>query len=353
MPEPAKRANAGRVSMRALARELGVAPSTVSRALLGKNGVSLATRQRIVARARAMGFDVPSSGGSLAAEQALTFVFDGREGAYLSDVAQNPFYMEIVAGVEEEARKVGLGLRVAFVNSDEEIRRLEQSEATEGYLWLGYGSSPHFLDSLKALKRPTVVVDHYLPDLACDAVLSDNLVGARTVAAYVASLGHRRVAILKQHLGSAAAWERVVGFQSALSEAGVPPTDQVVIEAAPTFDGGHAAFGDVMAHGVTAVLCSNDMMAMGVIRAAAERGVAIPQELSVTGFDDISSAAHVTPPLTTVHVRKRKIGREAVRRLLNQLGTSRASTPVRIIVPTRLVLRGSTAPPSGGFPGGG
>lgn len=358
MDDPASSSNRStegraRVTVRSLARSLNVSPSTISRALTGKQGVSPATRDRILQLAAQMGMPLGaarqaagSGGGPAGAEEpALTFVVDTREGAYLADVTRNPFYMELLAGVEEAARTAGFRLNLAMVGSDGAVDDLLHSNATKGYLWLGYGLSAQFRHLLENLDRPVVLVDHYLPDLDCDAVTSDSLAGARKVAAYVASLGHRRVAILKQSLASAAAWERAVGFQSALLERGVPLADQVLVEARPTFEGGYEAFAGLIPQGITAVLCSNDLMALGVMRAAAEHGINVPDQLSVTGFDDISPASHVTPALTTVHVPKRQLGQEAVHRLLIRLGAQPRTIPfARVVVPTALVARQSTGP---------
>src|SRR5690606_19492949 len=145
-----------------------------------------------------------------------------------------------------------------------------------------------------------VLCDHYVPDLPCDAVLSDNVSGAYEAATHVARLGHRRVSILGQDLPSTAAVERVKGALAGLVQAGVSPKEIQTIIAPPSFDGGYAVLDRALEFGATAVLCGNDTMALGVIRRAFELGVNIPGDLSVVGFGDIATSSKVRPALTIV-----------------------------------------------------
>lgn len=355
-----------RPSIRKLARVANVSPSTVSRALGGKEGVSPETRARLLEMAEQMGL-VPS-GGNAAESCAVgrqqgrgeprrisaTLLVDSRSNRGLVELSSEPFFMELVAGIYEGGGRYYVDLQLVRADDDKSVdEAIDRVE--DALVWLGYDRAEGYLPWLARLKEreiPVVLCDHYVPDLPFDAVLSDNVGGAYQAAQHVASLGHRRVGILSQDLQSIAAFERTRGSLAGLVEGGVSPYDILVITAPPSFDGGYRALDEVLDYGATAVLCGNDTMALGVIRRAAERGVAVPGELSVVGFDDITTSANVTPALTTVRVEKRLLGMETVRRLRfcvaeREMGIklpgSIAGTAVRTLIPTRLVCRESTA----------
>lgn len=353
-----------RPSIRKLAKAANVSPSTVSRALAGREGVSPQTRARLMEMAREMGL-VPA--GSLADGRAgerekgrgfkrritATLLIDARANRGLAEFATEPFFAELVAGLYEGGARYRVDLQLARADDEEGVDEAIHRTA-DALVWLGYdryeGYRP-WLATLTGQKTAVVLCDHCVADLPFDAVLSDNVGGAYQAAQYVASLGHRRVGIIGQDLLSVAAIERTRGSLAGLIQGGVLPEDILVVSAPPSFQGGYEALDRMLEFGATAVLCGNDTMALGVIRRAAERGVPVPGELSVVGFDDISTSANVTPALTTVRVDRRLLGMETIRRLRllvaeREMGIrlpgSLAGTAVRTLIPTRLVRREST-----------
>lgn len=420
---------ADRVTLRNIAAIAGVAPSTVYRALAGKEGVSEQTRERIVHLAQQLGFVPPAGtpgqpGVRLSGEAgrqtgaappgragqqlnipaqlqhvnemkrppgsglAITLIIDARSNPFLQNLADNPFYLELIAGISEASQVLSYRLSIEIIASDDdlpallhhivpgidwkrttsgEIVRADRRRALprlfgRGIVWLGYQPRDGYIPWIPVLARlgvPVVLCDHYVNDLPCDAVVSDNIGGARELGVHVAGLGHRRVCILRQALPSAASWERTLGFQAALYEAGLATNDIHIIDAAPTFEGGYETLPQALASGATAILCGNDMMAVGVLRRAAELGVRIPESLSVCGFDDITTSGRLTPALTTARVDRRAIGREALHRIwaLSQLALARLTgegpdgeedgalgswAGSRVVVPVRLVVRETT-----------
>ncbi|MBE3577553.1 MAG: LacI family DNA-binding transcriptional regulator [Limnochordales bacterium] len=424
---------ADRVTLRNIAAIAGVAPSTVYRALAGKEGVSEQTRERIVHLAQQLGIKIQpqqlgagEAGAATGVDEpaasqpefapglarpglAVTLIIDSRGNPFLRDLSDNPFYLELIAGLSEASQALGYRFSIEMVTSDEDLVAIFRHMAPEvdwrrttageivltdrrralsrifgrGIVWLGYQPRDAYVPWVPVLTRlgvPTVLCDHYVSGLPCDAVVSDNIGGARELGAHVASLGHRRVCILRQALSSAASWERTLGFQTACYEAGLTHSDVKLIVADPTFEGGYEALPEALADGATAILCGNDMMAMGVLRRAAELGVRVPEALSVCGFDDIATSRRLTPALTTAGVDQRAIGREALRRLWvrSQLalaaiaeasekaqdesrevagngmavtgedhGCGEVVEGVRIVVPTRLIVRETTGPAPG------
>lgn len=352
-----------RPSIRALARRAQVSPSTVSRALRGKEGVSEETRSRLMRMASEMGLlkGPPRRTDRWAHPAPVLVLVDARTYPYMRNLAEFPFYMELISGLHESAEQAGALLEMMIVDDDAGIERafstvtdLPAARRAEGILWLGYeplaSYEPWVARSQDAV--PVVLCDHYIPGLPWDAVVSDNVGGAFTAASHIAALGHRRVTLLPQDVASASTRERMVGFQAGLFAGGLTAADVQVRETPASYDGGYQAFDSIMEWGSTAVLCGDDMSAMGVLRRAQEEGLAVPKDLSVAGFDDLAMGEQITPALTTVHVDKRALGQAALRLLLARIrerrehGRPAASRPagVRTLVPTRLVVRESTGP---------
>lgn len=370
-----------RPTVRSLARMADVSPSTVSRALSGKEGVSESTRAHIIRLAQKTGLIVSGPGGAgapgaggvsepvegyadLGRDVTIALLVDARGNPCLADLTESAFFMELIGGISAAARDFGATLHMARVDEDGDLQAAianldADAGRSSGVIWLGYQPGTLYrpwIEAFEMRKTPIVLCDHYVAELGYDAVLSDNIGGSFAVANHLADLGHRRVAILQQALPSVAAVQRTRGFRAGLLERGVPARGIAVVEAPPSFDGGYDAADALIDAGVTAIACGNDVMALGVLRRAYERGVDVPGELSVSGFDDIASSAQIAPALTTVRVDKRAIGYESVRRLLARIREQRAgiqrgalsdgggSTPIRSIVPTELVVRESTGP---------
>jgi len=355
-----------------------VSPSTVSRALSGKEGVSEATRAHILRLAEKTGLIAngdPDRGGTqtndwvgerigvyadLGRDVAVTLLVDARGNPCLTDLTESTFFMEIIGGLSAAARDFGAALHVARVDEDGDLGaafgKMEAGPGrSNGVIWLGYQPAASYQPWIGALEKretPVVLCDHHVAELACDAVLSDNVGGSLAAATHVAELGHSRVAILQQALPSIASVLRTRGFRAGLLDYGVSPSDIAVVEAPPSFEGGYDVADALLDGGFTAVLCGNDVMAIGVLRRARERGVDVPGEISVSGFDDIATSAQISPTLTTVRVDKWAIGYESVRRLLVRIleqrtgirrpSDSGGSTSIRSVVPTELIVREST-----------
>lgn len=353
-----------RPSIRKLAKAANVSPSTASRALAGREGVSPQTRARLLRMAKEMGL-VPTSsaaepGGADGDKDrgfrrriTATLLIDARANVGLAEFSTEPFFAELIAGLYEGGGRYRVDLQLVRADDDQAVDDAIRRTA-DALVWLSYDRFEGYQPWLPVLSERDIAVvlcDHYVADLPFDAVLSDNVGGAYQAAQYIAGLGHRRVGIVSQDLSSIAAFERTRGSLAGLVQAGVSPEDILVVSAAPSFEGGYQVLDPMLDFGATAVLCGNDTMALGVIRRAAQRGVAVPDELSVVGFDDISTSSKVTPALTTVRVDRRLLGLETIRRLRfviaeREMGIrlpgSLAGIPVRTLIPTRLVCREST-----------
>ncbi|TMD28823.1 MAG: LacI family transcriptional regulator [Chloroflexi bacterium] len=184
------------------------------------------------------------------------------------------------------------------------------------------------------------------------AILSDNRLGGRLAARHVLDLGHRRIGHVTAPPRNAAAGERLAGIRDALQAADDDTTELIVVEGDGGVDGGEAATRNLLARmpGISAVLCYNDLTAIGAVRAIRSAGLRVPADVSVVGYDDIAIAAWVEPALTTVAQDTTAMGRWAVERLVERIAgrAPDASPPEVVLLPVELRVRASSGPPPPG-----
>ena len=331
------------VTIHDVAHRAGVSVSTVSRALALPDLVRASTRQRVLAAAAELGYQ-PNR-----AARGLVTGRTGTLGVVVPDV-ENPFFGSVLKGVHGRAREGG---QVVFLADTAEDARVE-AEVVAAMVRQVDGvvlCSPRLPD--EDLHRaaggvPVVLVNRAAPGLP--GVLMDAADGVRQAVEHLAALGHRRVAHLTGPRASWSAGERLRGLRAAAPVLGVQAVELGPFP--PTFEGGLAAADLALASGATGVLAYNDLVALGVLSRLAARGVAVPAEVSVVGFDDTRASATSTPALSTVRMPTREAGRAAVELLLDLLDRPGASpAAVRAPLPTQLVVRATTAPPPGAASG--
>ena len=313
-----------------VARLAGVAPSTVSRAMTG-GVVSPATRQAVLAAAGRLGYRPNRQA------QGLVTGRTGTLGLVVPDL-RNPFFADVAKGVSVRAR--ALGIQVFISDTDEEQpAELEAIGslvgAVDGLLLCSPRTGDDELAAVLAT-QPAVAVHRAVPGLP--SVTADLIGGTRHAMAHLRALGHRRIGFIRGPEASWAAGQRWHGV-SELPEGELVPFGPV----APTFDGGVAVADLVLAAGVTAVVAYNDLVALGVLHRFAARGVRVPDDLSVVGYDDVAVASMVSPPLTTVVVPQEKAGTAAVDLMVRRLAAPAGAEPEHVLLPTSLAVRGSTA----------
>jgi DNA-binding LacI/PurR family transcriptional regulator len=322
------------VTIRDVARLAGVSPSTVSRALTVPGKVDPGTRRRVLALVEELGYR-PNR-----AARGLITGRTGNLGLLVPDLA-NPFFPGLVKGIQARARESDHQLFVVDTGEDasvepELVRQL--AKQVDGLLLCSPRMRPAALREAVGLV-PSVLVNRALPKAS--SVTFDNLDSAVALVAHLAGLGHREVAFVGGPAGSWSGAQRLRGVRAACLRDGLALHELGSV--APTFEGGLLAVEAVLAAPVTAVIAYNDLVAIGLCQALAERSVDVPGQLSVVGFDDIPMSGMIRPSLTTVRLPVAEAGRQAVDLLLARLGET---TPrVRQIrVPTTLQVRGSTGP---------
>jgi LacI family transcriptional regulator len=332
------------ITAKALASELGVSIATISRTLNGKPGVSPELREKILNEAAERNTYISPAARMLATSrsQNICFAVHHLPGPFNTD----PFYFQVLLGLEEEIRKAGLNLTLETIPEEAianpENWRIVREKRADGIILIGPFIPASFILKLHSIGVPVVLIDNFLERVPVDAVVADDRRGAREVAEHIISLGHSKVAILSGPEDWYSNAERVSGFKDAFKKAGI--AEPIVYNADDTtFATGKALFEIASKKKATAYLAVNDAMAMGAMDAANGLGIYIPKDVSITGFDDIDSAANWTVPLTTVQVQKKFIGQAAGRLLWARIDDKIAPRQ-RVDVGTKLMIRSSTGP---------
>jgi DNA-binding LacI/PurR family transcriptional regulator len=265
----------------------------------------------------------------------------------------NPFFPELIQSFEEVAVAHGYEILVSSSNSDPAIlttcvrRMLERK--VEGVAVLTFGEEEPVLDKLAHHDVPMVLAEFKLDDPKASTILLDYTTGIHAAVNHLRELGHLNIAFLAGPHTIHSAVTRENDFRAAMQDAGLPILKKFVVECDHTLKGGVAGFGQLWSLPTrpTAVLCSNDMTAIGVLRAAYHQELHVPQDLSVVGLDDIDFAEFTLPPLTTIRLSRTDLARaafEALRQQAEEPGSPKLQR--EFLVSTSLVVRGSTAAPS-------
>jgi LacI family transcriptional regulator len=324
-----------------VARLAGVSQPSVSRALRDQPGISPATRRRILEAAEALAY-VPSSTG-----RSLSTRTTGRV-AIVADELSNPFYPALVAPLHDALAEAGY--RTILI-TDSGTRPVELEPLIDGSLDGVFLTTSRAGTTLPAqlVRRgvPYVLVNRELETVQGDACVVANREGAASVAQLLVSLGHRRIGAVLGPESTSTARERAAGFREALAEHGIALSPAHVERGEFDYDSGRAAFTRLMAadRPPTAVFCSNDVVAIGACNAARARGIDVPGDVSIVGFDDIAMASWDVFQLTTVRAELTDLAKAAADLLLRRIAEP-AAPPRRIEIPTTLSLRGTHAAPT-------
>lgn len=343
----AARAGGGRprVTMHDVARRAGVSQPLVSLVIGGSQSVRVsdATRDRILRAAEELGYRPNVVARALVQSRSYSL------GIIVPDL-HNPFFVDVVAGVERVATDEGYAVllcnavEVAATSHVEALR----ARQIDGIIIDAIGAASvdaEMLDHLNA-----VLIDE--PSDVHLSVMSDAIEAGRLAANHLLELGHRRIGLIGPASDLWAFRMRERGFVRAVRD-GQDGTGRIASEhlrrTAATVEGGRTAMRALLAERdrPTAVFCTNDLIALGALKACVETGIRVPDAMSICGCDDIETARLVTPELTTVHIRARELGARAARMLIRLVEGDAPRGPVKPLG-VHLVARGSTAPLRGG-----
>lgn len=329
-------------TIRDVAKLARVSPATVSRVLSGKGAVSEATRRRVLDAMAALNYEPNALGRNLRKQETKTVI------VLIPDI-KNPFFSEIIRGIEDVAIREGYTILLGNTDNDvkreaEYLRILNAKRADGLILTTARVEKDHIL--ALARQKPVVLACEYLLDADVPSVSIDNVSSTRKATAHLLSLGHTRIAHLTGPLHVIISRDRLQGYQQALHQHGLSVDPALVQEGDWTLDSGYLLMRKLLAlaHPPTAVFAANDEMAIGAIRAVRERGLRVPDDIAIVGFDDIAYAAYVDPPLTTVAQPCYEIGRTAMEMVLHLIRGEPIPQPQRVLE-DRLVIRRSCGTP--------
>jgi len=328
-----------------VAREAKVSVASVSRALNDGRGVTAETSQRIRDAAKRLRYVPHAAARTLITRRTNTI------GALLPDL-YGEFFSELIRGIDLAARARGLHLLVSSSHDDADAAaaalRAMQGRV-DGLLLMSPHADDAFLQQNLPHGLPTVLMNTRLAGVDYCALSVDNDGGARLMVGHLLAVGHRRIVFVQGPPGNRDAAERESGYRAALASQS-PDSPVIVLRGDFSEESGYRAGQQVLAlrPRPDAVFAANDMMAIGCMAALREAGICVPEEIAVSGFDDVPMARYVTPPLTTIQVHIAELGGQAMELLGEQIdnpGNVMAGTHHRVAA--ELIVRVSSGAPPG------
>ncbi len=346
MPRQSSRKSAGKLpDIRAVAAMAKVSIATVSRTINNSPLVSERLKKRVWQAIKQLNY-LPNT-------HARTLV-SGRSrllGIIVENIT-NPFFPELVQSFEEIAVAHGYEILVSSSSSDAAVlatcarRMLERK--VDGVAVMTFGEEEPVLDQLVHRGVPIVLAEFKLDDPKASTILLDYSTGIHAAVRHLADLGHRSIGFLAGPRSLHSAITRENDFRAAMQAAGLSTQKKWTIECDHTLKGGVSGFEQLrrLTNRPSAIICSNDMTAIGVLRAAYMAGLRVPEDLSVIGLDDVDFAEYTLPPLTTIRLSRVDLARSAFEALrLQAEDPDNPRMQREFLVSTSLVVRGSTAPP--------
>lgn len=323
-----------------IARAAGVSKSTVSLVLTSPEKVNPTTADAVRGAMRDLDYIYNRGAAGMRSSRSRVV------GMVINDLS-NPFFAELAIGIEHGLRASGAIPFLANTSESlsrqaEVIRSMREHGAAGIVLCPAIGTDAQEVGRLAALGMPLVLAIRRIPGATVPLVASDNRAGAAAAVRHLVGRGHTRIAFAGGRIGMGNREDRLAGYADAHRSAGLPIDPALAVEAAPTKDGGVAAMTALLSgpERPTAVLCFNDVVAIGATLALTRRGLQVGRDVAVVGFDDTTEAQLMSPPLTTVSVAVGALGERAAQVLLRQIeGT--AGVPDTYIGEARLVVRES------------
>ncbi len=333
-----------RVTIRDVAQDLGLALSTVSNALAGKAYVREDTRKMVLEAARRLGYRASAVAQAMRTRRTNTI------GVLMADVA-NPSSPDFLRGIEDVAVREKFALFLC--NTDESktrqlmLMRSLLDRQVDGLVLISQYCGDAEVRELLSQGPPFILMQRRSRKFADNFVGADNRVCIAEAVRYLSGLGHRRIGYVIGPAYSSAVAERLASFRRTVAELKLDADPELIVNADYGTEAGHRAAKQLLdlKRRPTAVMASNDMNALGVLDVASERGIAVPDQLSVVGLDDIALASLARINLTTIALPKREMGAAAATLLIERINsTAPESARQTVMFPAQLVIRGSTGP---------
>lgn len=324
-----------------IAKQVGVSPSVVSRALNNKYGVKDTTREMIIQTAREMDYYPNTIARSLVTRKTKTI------GIMMGDISES-FYSTIIKGMEFVAQSSGYTL--LFSNSYDQmehgdvLKKMVHGAQADGLIIVGSNiKDEHFFLNLVEQEIPFVLLERNLDHPKINCLWVDNYTGGYLATRYLIGKNHRRIAHISGPLHFQSALDRLEGYRKGLAEAGLPFDPNIVLHGDFYWKTGQEATRQILKHcpECTAIFAANDTMAFGALQAIKEAGLSVPEDVAVVGYDDIEFSALMNPTLTTIRQPRFEMGKLALSNLISLLQEGDPSENIKICFTPELVVRSS------------
>lgn len=325
-----------------IARQAGVSRSTVSRVMNDHPSVDQETRARVQSVAERLNYQPNVAARSLAAGRTniLGLVIPMGVSALFTD----PYFPLLIQGISSACNANEHSVMLWLAEPEYErrmIRQVLQGGLIDGVILASALMDDPMLEAMLKRGLPFIMVGRLPTDNQVSYVDVDNVNSAREMVSYLLRLGHRRVATIAGPSNMIAGSDRLQGYRLALRNRGVAADPALIAEADFTEEGGYIAMQRLLPRAPEAVFVASDAMAVGALRALRDAGLRVPEDIAITGFDDIPLAARTDPPLTTVRQPIQRMGSVAAETLIDMINDPHPQ-PRRVILPTELVIRESS-----------
>ncbi len=330
-----------------IAKEAGVSPTTVSLVLNGRtSSVGKTTASTIRAIASKLNYQPNHIAKSLVTKKTQTI------GLIIPNIV-NPFFAELALAIEESIATKGYNLVLTNTNEsnekDLEYLNVLHARGVDGiFMALSPITTDRaknaIIEAVNRLDIPVVAIDRWIDGLACNLVAIDHRKGAYLATSHLLDLGHERIVMLSGPLSTYTGQLRLQGFKDAHEAYGFPYDESLMFEGDYTMTSGQALAASIVDKHPTAVFAANDMMAIGLMREARNHGLKIPEDLSVIGFDNLTLASLIDTPLTTVHQPLKSLGEHAADMMLEKIKLSQTLNH-NIKLDPEVIIRSTTQPP--------
>jgi LacI family transcriptional regulator len=340
-------------TLKDIAAQLNLSPATVSNALNRQRGVNTETRERVLSTARTLGYKVDVNRFETAYKY-IRFLIYKKHGLVIMDT---PFFSELIQGISSECRKNGYELLVTHVNKNidqdykETISQIT-NENTMPILLLATEMDPDDIAPFLEINNPLVTLDSYFIGYGLNTVSIENYEAGYRAAEYFIKFGHKRMGFISSNPVFNNVRFRQNGFRDRLSIDNIELTERDVFMVEPTIEGSYRDMKDILESRrepmPTAIFAFNDIVASGSMRAMEEKGISVPEDISIIGMDNMPVCQITNPPLTTIGVPKTEMGAEAIRQLLQLVGNEETGTSKTTFLGIDIVERESVVAPKNG-----
>ena len=325
------------ITLKMVAESAGVSVNTASRAINNKQDINLETKKRISQIAKELGYI------RNAAAVALRTKKTGTIGVVIADNS-NPFYAEVLNGIEVAAREKNYHIILANTQRDyrkeEEAINLLRAKRVDGLLIAPVQDRDDDIKNLLDANIPFVVVGRDFENIEIDAVFNDEVKGGFLATEYLIKKGHKRIALIDGFLYKSPAKGRLEGYKKALNKYRISLDELLVSVGDINIEDGYERTKQMLEKKLdfTAIFAYNDMMAFGSMQAIKEKGLRIPEDIGLVGYDDISFSSLMSPSLTTIRLNKQELGIESVKLLLSRINGNRKKAK-KIMLDVELIVR--------------